>query len=148
MEDIMDVVKYMLSQNFYSPMQIQKMLYYAYALYLIKYNDSYSENAEKLFKADFYAGKNGPINHKVYNHMKKSEMPYYKENKEYHLKSEIHENYIKKILAVFGKYSGNELAEITKTEDPWLNAYIPGQYVKIKDENIFDYFSKKFKNIE
>ena len=49
MEEIIRITDYILTKGNYTPKQVQKLLFYAYSLYLVKYNKSYSEDMKKLY---------------------------------------------------------------------------------------------------
>lgn len=153
MENVINVVNFMLSKGSYTPKQIQKMLYYAYSLYLIKNNDEYNvNNMNKLFDAKFEAWQHGPVIRKVYDYMKNfgnSNTCMTNGNKAY-LNEKRNEVFIEKILMVFGRFSGTELENMTHLEDPWINAYKPQANTKIcnneiTDEAIFNYYYSKYK---
>ncbi|MBO5477803.1 MAG: DUF4065 domain-containing protein [Clostridia bacterium] len=138
MEEILKVTDFILSKHLYTPKQVQKLLFYSYSLYLIKYNEKYSDDMKKLFKGDFEARKHGPVNIQVYEYLKKQ--PNVKE--QVILQDKKHENFIDKILLVFGRYSGLELEEMLKKEMPWIKAYTIKENTKISDEDIYEYYSK------
>lgn len=138
MEDIIQVTDYILSKYSYTPKQVQKILFYAYSLYLVKYNDSYSTSMKKLFKGDFEARKHGPVNEQVYKYLK----TYPKVKKEVVLKEKIHENFMDKVILVFGYYSGLELEEMLKKEEPWIKAYNQKENTIISDKDIYEFYSK------
>ncbi len=152
MENVINVAKFILSKGAYTPKQVQKILYYAYSIYLIKYNEKYSENMNKLFDEKFEAWEHGPVIRKVYFYMKQ----YGKSNslmthsKNIKLEQKENENFVDKVVAVFGRYSGSELEEMTHSEDPWKNAYNPISCdskrctSQITDESIFNYFHNTY----
>lgn len=138
MEEIIRITDYILTKGNYTPKQVQKLLFYAYSLYLVKYNKSYSEDMKKLFKGDFEATEHGPVNIKVYKYLKgfrvhmTARTLYEKKN----------QNFLDKVLLVYGRYSGLELEEMTKQEAPWIRAYSQGKNTIISDKDIFEYYSK------
>ena len=138
MEEIIRITDYILTKGNYTPKQVQKLLFYAYSLYLVKYNKSYSEDMKKLFKGDFEATEHGPVNIKVHNYLKgfrvhmTARALYEKKN----------QNFLDKVLLVYGRYSGLELEEMTKQEAPWIRAYSQGKNTIISDKDIFEYYSK------
>lgn len=154
METAINVARYMLSKKTLTPKQVQKLLYYAYSLYLIKYNTSYdSENMNRLFDDKIEAWQHGPVIRKVYDYIKKiacSNEPV-RCNNEVRLSDTKTENFIDKILAVFGDYSGYELEKKTHSELPWQLTYIDcdgeARCDKVIDDAlIYSFYLKKYKN--
>lgn len=154
MEKALNIAKYMLSKKSLTPKQVQKLLYYAYSLYLIKYNTNYdSENMNKLFEDKIEAWQHGPVIRDVYDYIKKTaysnELVYC--NSEIKLTNSKIENFIDKILAVFGKYSGYELEMMTHSELPWKLTYMDcdgeARCNKVIDDAlIYNFYTKKYKN--
>lgn len=148
MENIIDVANYIMSKKYFTPKQVQKIMYYAYSLYLVKYNDKYSDEMNKLFDGEFEAWKHGPVNRMVYNYIKNRYGDLTKEK--IRLKEKQNENFLDKVILVFGRYSGNQLENMTKLEEPWLSAYTPQVddnpicTNKISDKVIYDYFHRTF----
>ena len=154
METAINVARYMLSKKVLTPKQVQKLLYYAYSLYLIKYNTSYnSENMNRLFNDRIEAWKHGPVIREVYDYIKG--IAYSNEPvrciSEVRLSDTRTENFIDKILAVFGSYSGYELEKKTHSELPWQLTYIDCDGEArcdkvIDDELIYRFYSRKYKD--
>ena len=147
MDTAKQIAEYMLSKKPLTPKQVQKLLYYAYALYLIKYNDCYQKgNMNKLFDDKIERWDNGPVIRNVYNYIKHVAMS----NELVTCKAEIKlsspkiENFIDKILKVYGQYSGYQLENLTHSETPWI---VTGRNEVIDDKIIFDYYSEKYKNL-
>ncbi len=148
MENVIDVANYIRSKKYFTPKQVQKIMYYAYSLYLIKYNDNYSNEMNKLFDGEFEAWKHGPVNRLVYNYMNQTASEIV--GKEIKLKEKQNENFLDKVILIFGIFSGNQLEIMTKMEEPWLSAYIPqidDNAVctnKISDKIIYDYYHRQY----
>lgn len=153
METAINIAKYMLSKKPLTPKQVQKLLYYAYSLYLIKYNNNYnSENLNKLFDDKIEAWQHGPVIRSVYDYIKRT--AYSNQlvccSEEVKLNDEKIQNFIDKILAVFGGYSGYELEKMTHADLPWQLTYIDSDGEArcnevINDELIYNFYSKKYK---
>ena len=146
MDTAIQIAKYMLSKKPLTPKQVQKLLYYAYPLYLVKYNDSYQENMNRLFEDKFERWDHGPVIRKVYDDIK-----YIAMSNELvtcqsvvKLSSQRIENFIDKVLKVYGQYSGYQLENMTHSEKPWK---VTARNDVIDDKVIFDYYSEKYKNI-
>lgn len=147
MENTIDVANYIISKGEFNftPKKVQKIMYYAYSLYLIKYNDEYSEEMNKLFDGEFEAWKHGPVNRMVYNYIKNTSMLELR-TKEIKLKEKQNENFLNKVIAIYGRYSGKQLEEMTKKEEPWQRAYIPQMDAictnKISDKDIYNFYHR------
>lgn len=153
MDKAIDIAYYMLSKKPLTPKQVQKLLYYAYSLYLIKYNDNYNpDNMNKLFDDKIEAWKHGPVIRNVYDEIKNVAYSYEtitcKDN--VRLSDTKIENFIDKILAVYGNCSGYDLEKMTHSELPWQVTYedCDGEArcnKVISDALIYNFFSNKYK---
>ena len=137
----------MLSKKVLTPKQVQKLLYYAYSMYLIKYNKSYKEGEmNKLFEDTIEAWEHGSDIRNVYDYIKKvdfsNELVACKEKVT--LCDRKTENFIDKVLAVYGNYSGYELEQMTHNESPWQEAMSIGRNTRISDKTIYNFYSKKY----
>lgn len=154
MENAINIANYMLSKKPLTPKQVQKLLYYAYSLYLIKYNDKYDlENMDRLFEDKIEAWQHGPVIRSVYDYIKgtaySNQLVCY--SSLVNLKDSKIENFIDKIMAVFGQYSGYELEKMTHSEAPWQLTYQDcdgnARCDKVIDDRlIYDFYSKKYKD--
>jgi len=148
MDRAKDIANYMLSKKALTPKQVQKLLYYAYSLYLVKYNENYEqENMNKLFDDKIEAWEHGPVIRAVYDYMKKVAFSYQPVTckGKVELSEKRIENFIDKILSVYGQYSGYELELMTHAERPWNEAMEIGRNHVISDKTIYEYFSNKYK---
>ena len=150
MDTAVNIANYMLSKKMLSPKQVQKILYYAYSIYLIKYNDEYDENSmNKLFDDKIEAWGHGPVIRSVYEQLRPYGYSYDRIRLigNNHLSDTKIENFINKILMVYGQYSGYELEKMTHNEAPWNLAMAKGRNVVISDSDIYTYFSNKYKKV-
>lgn len=148
MDTAKNIANYMLSKKVLTPKQVQKLLYYAYSLYLIKYNDCYNENnMNRLFEDKIEAWAHGPVIRNVYDYIKAVALSNQLVvcNKTIKLCDTKTENFIDKVLNVYGQYSGYELELMTHSELPWQEAMNFGQNTVISDKTIYDYYSNKYK---
>lgn len=148
MDTAKEIANYMLSKKALTPKQVQKLLYYAYSLYLVKYNDSYNEEQmNRLFNDKIEAWKHGPVVRNVYDYIKKvafsNELVACKEKIK--LSDEKIENFIDKILTVYGDCSGYELEQMTHSEEPWQEAIKKGRNNPISDNTIYNFYANKYK---
>lgn len=148
MDTALNIAYYMLSKKILTPKQVQKLLYYAYSIYLVKYNDEYNpNNMNKLFNDKIEAWEHGPVIRDVYDRLK-----FYGNSsdriaimRDTTLSDKKIENFINKILTVYGQYSGYDLEKMTHSERPWQLAMAQGRNEEITDESIFNYYSRKYK---
>lgn len=106
--------------------KLQKLMYYAYAWYLVLFNESAEDLQNRLFVAKFEAWVHGPVIPELYQELKTYHSDIIPKNRFDTFKSaEIDpdtEDLLKQIQSVYGKYNGNELESITHQETPWQNA--------------------------
>lgn len=151
MDTAKKIAKYMLSKKLLTPKQVQKLLYYAYSLYLVKYNDSYKEGQmKKLFEDKIEAWEHGPVIRNVYDYIKKVAMSNQLVacSEKVNLSDKKTENFIDKILMVYGQFSGYELELMTHAEQPWKEAMNIARNSQISDETIYRYYSNKYKVVD
>ena len=108
----------------------------------------------KLFEDKIEAWQHGPVVRTVYDYIKGT--AYSNElvrcSSEVRLSDTKTENFIDKILAVFGSYSGYELEKKTHSELPWQLTYMDcdgeARCDKVIDDAlIYSFYSKKYKEI-
>lgn len=148
MDTAKQIANYMLSKKTLTPKQVQKLLYYAYSLYLVKYNESFmQEGMNKLFEDKIEAWDHGPVIRNVYDYIKKVALSNQLVtcNTKIQLSDIKIENFIDKILKVYGQYSGYELEQMTHSEEPWIKT---SKNNIISDEIIYNYYSNKYKKVD
>lgn len=125
--------------------QIQKLVYYAYCWYIVKKNYGKNDIREKLFDEIPEAWIHGPVFPELYKAMTYNRNKFI-ENKEYESISQDITKFLDTIFEVYGKFSGNELENLTHNEMPWkkarngLECDMPSN-VKIDDKDIYEYYS-------
>lgn len=129
--------------------KIQKLVYYAYAWFLVLYNETAEDISVKFFDARFEAWVHGAVCPDLYNKFKEfgsSNIPKY--NGELVDFSSDELDVLNQIRDIYGKYNGNELESICHQESPWKNArknlraYEPSTN-RIQDKDIFEYYSSR-----
>lgn len=135
--DAVQVGKYFYCRNNdFSEIQIQKLTYYAYAWNL-------ALNNEKLFEERPQAWIHGPVFRSLYDAMRCRE--FYDTNI-LDIDAAIRDNEILcMIYNLYGKYSGNELEQMTHSESPWKNARMGlsanvRSMKELDDEDIKNYY--------
>lgn len=117
--------------------QIQKLTYYAYAWYMIKYKN------QKLFEEKPQAWIHGPVFASLFASTKSGKFFSYED---YSFDKPTTE-FLNIIYKIYGKFTGNQLEKMTHIEDPWINARKglepdePSQE-ELRDEDIIKYYGK------
>lgn len=143
MENLFDVAIYIFRKlPFCTDKQVQKITYYAYCWYLVKNNQDDNNITNRLFEQHPEAWIHGPVFHDLYD-----EMTYYRRRfleRQENLKQETKE-FLDKIISIYGKYTGNQLEDLTHNELPWKEArYDLPPNVRsrepLKDSVIYSYY--------
>lgn len=132
-----------------SNLKLQKLAYYADAWHLAFFG-------EKLIDSDFEAWIHGPVNRELYNRFS-SDKSLYSDM----LPSDCSGTFsmediagkvehIDSVLAIYGKFSGAQLEEMTHREEPWIQArtgYRPTQRceVAISNKLVKEYYGSRLK---
>lgn len=143
METIYDVARYILRKNpTYTDKQIQKLTYYAYCWYIVMYNNDANNINNRLINEHPEAWIHGPVFYELYETMtyNRSEFLDYQEN----LRDDT-KKFLDVIINLYGKYSGNQLEDMTHNELPWIEARtgkMPNERSRnqIKDGIIYFYY--------
>lgn len=135
--------------------KLQKLMYFAYAWYLVFFNESGDEIDNRLFEGQFEAWVHGPVLPELYREVKrfhgnKIGADYFESNREDNFNPEVLD-LLKQVKDVYGKYDGNELESITHQEDPWIDAREgcrSNEICKnpISDKAMFDYYVRRLDN--
>lgn len=143
--NVLDIAKYFIDSGmFLNHKKLQKLVYYAYSWYLVKNNKNANNIENRLFDSRIEAWTHGPVCPELYYA--------YNENKILNYESKIKDEKIIKLLElvikVYGKYTGEELEEITHNEEPWQKARkdyktYERSHKKIEDRDIYEFYSNK-----
>lgn len=144
--NVLDIAKYFFDSGlFLSNKKLQKLVFYAYAWYLVKNNDNSNNIQNKLFNSRFEAWVHGPVCPELYYAYNDNRIRDYvaKPIEDCDVK-----NVLKIVLNVYGKYSGEELENFTHREEPWKKARNGCSVFErctntIKDIDIYEYYSKQ-----
>jgi uncharacterized phage-associated protein len=120
-------------------LKLQKMLYFAQAVYLSLYNKT-------LFNEEIQAWQYGPVIKEVYSKYSRNK------NKSLTTQDLTHEikdtkiaEFLKSVWDLFGKYSAFELINISHSHAPWKDAYVEGKKdIIIEKAVIRDYYKGLF----
>lgn len=130
-----------------TPLQLQKMLYYTQACFIIFYN-------KLAFSDECEAWIHGPVYRKIYEKYKDYKYESITQNVYTPELNSEEETILNLVIDIFGRYSGKTLEDFTHKELPWLKAreglYENDSSNRVIDNNmIFDYFTdiKKKYNI-
>jgi uncharacterized phage-associated protein len=129
--------------------KLQKLVYYAYAWYLVLNNEATEQIDLLLFENRFEAWVHGAVYPDLYGKYKtfgSGPLPAYAGDLPPFSEDDI--DILNQIKEVYGKFTGNELESICHQEIPWLRArnglgpYDPS-HNPIKDTDIFEYYSER-----
>lgn len=148
-----DAASWFLSKQSMSPKKLQKLLYYAYSWGLVFLNEDPDNLDNKLFNAQFQAWVHGPVIPEIYSEYKTygfRDIP----KKEFGfggnlvLDSEV-EDVLNQVFDAYGEFSGNQLENLTHSEEPWQEArkgclpMDPSTNV-IDDRIVYNYYNRQF----
>ena len=145
MYNAIDVAKYFVNLNKeFTELQIQKLVYYSYVWYIVKFNDNKNNIVNKLFDERPRAWKYGPVFISINEQMKfcnKSLLcrAYLKANEVNTKFDDKAEMILSLVYEFYGKYSGNRLSDMTRYEYPYKNTKLGDE---IKDIDIYEWYRK------
>jgi hypothetical protein len=136
-----------------TPKKLQKMLYYCYSWHLAltaENEDTEEILSSRLFDATFEAWAHGPVIPEVYNAYKKNKYTVIEESgididvDEFLNVDEI--DSIEQVVEVYGDLNGNQLEQISHSEEPWIIARGDAKPLdictnKIDDFSIYSFYS-------
>lgn len=131
--------------------KLQKLMYFAYAWYLVFFNESANKIENRLFDEHFEAWVHGPVLPALYQDVKEfhsDDIPknYFEKYRERFSTDTL--NLFEQIKKVYGAYNGNQLESIVHQEDPWIHARKGCSSYEIcnniiTDGGIFSYYIKR-----
>ncbi len=145
MENIYEIARYFLSKNpFLTVKQVQKLVYYAYSWYIVNNNTDRNSIINRLCAEHPEAWVHGPVFYDLY-----EEMTYRRQYFEQDRKIDLNINtksFLDIIYNVYGKYTGNQLEDMTHNEAPWIIArsgLAPNERSRrqLDDAQIYEYFA-------
>ena len=145
MYNAIDVAKYFVNLNKeFTELQIQKLVYYSYVWYIVKFNDNKNNIVNKLFDERPRAWKYGPVFISIYEQMKFCDKSllckaYLKANDVNTKFDDKAEMILSLVYEFYGKYSGNRLSDMTRYEYPYKNTKLRDE---IKDIDIYEWYRK------
>lgn len=121
-------------------LKLQKILFFTQAAYLALYK-------KPLFEDPVLAWKYGPVIERVYHKYKTSgNHPLILEQYDKVIEgNEKLKTFLDGIWELFGKYSANELINISHNHLPWKEAYEKGPSTEITKEKMIEYYKDIFK---
>lgn len=143
MERITDVAKYFLHKESMTHKKLQKLCYYAQAWYLANYK-------KPLFQNHFEAWVHGPVSpelYSVYREWGRLPIPQAAAD-EVRLSTPDASSFLELVYGTYGKFSGDQLENITHQEYPWIKArtgYSAGEYCRnpISLDDMQNYYAKR-----
>lgn len=151
MYNIFDVANWFIAKGGISPKKLQKLVYYAYAWYIVFMNDSSNYINNRLFNDRPEAWIHGPVFPNLYRKYKEyGSDPIDEDVCVINFNTET-EDVLNQVWDVYGDFNGNELESISHQELPWINArgdcfMYQASDNFISDEDIFICYSQRLGN--
>lgn len=121
--DVYEVAKWFLHTEPMTHKKLQKLLYFSYGIYLAQNNDDSNDLSNSLFQNKFEAWVHGPVDPKIYSLYKNNGINLLSlENIETISFNQDVMNALNKTMEIYGKYSADELENISHNQAPWINA--------------------------
>lgn len=147
---IFAVAQWFLHQESMSHKKLQKVCYYAYAWFIVFFNDpeSTSDHINTLCPTGFEAWVHGPVCPELYQYYRTygwNDIPYVEKQPSF--PSDV-DDLLYQVWNTYGSFSADQLEQLTHNEIPWQkarngkNTDEPSNN-KIDDMIIFHYYSKK-----
>lgn len=150
---IFKVAKWFLAKESMSHKKLQKMCYYAYAWFLVFFNDyeSASTHLSTLCPAGFEAWVHGPVCSELYRYYKGfgwSDIPVSEESVVF---PKDMTDLLEQVWHTYGSFSADQLEQLTHSEMPWIAARKGKKSdepstERIDDHLIFQYYLKMMDN--
>ncbi len=138
MERIYEVADWFLSKEPMTQKKLQKLVYYAYAWFLVLRNESIDELEHRLFDQKAEAWVHGPVYPCLWHKYK--EYGWQEINKteiEFSINDDI-EEFLEAVWKAYGEFNGDELETLTHQEIPWINARGDIEPYKPSNNNLND----------
>lgn len=143
--NVLDIAKYFIESGILlNHKKLQKLVYYAYSWYLVKNNISSKDISDRLFNDKIEAWVHGPVCPTLYYSYNDNRIAVYKRK----IIDDNTQKILDLIIKIYGKYSGEELEQMTHKEEPWKNARkgclsYERSNNKIDDIDIHKFYSSK-----
>lgn len=140
------IAEYFLTKESMTQKKIQKLVYYAYAWYIVNYNNNINRIYNYLFNERAEAWVHGPVFKSLYNEYKSYGWSNIPKLSNINLNDKSLIEFLDSIWDVFGKYDGDQLEVMTHRETPWIKARngisaIAPSNEKIDCREIYNYYS-------
>lgn len=140
------IAEYFLTKESMTQKKLQKLVYYAYAWYIVSFNNNVNRIKNLLFIEKPEAWVHGPVFRTLYDAYRIYGWNNIPKVEKSSLKDKGLEKFLDSIWDVFGKYDGDELEVMTHKETPWIKARngisaIAPSTEKINKEDIYLYYS-------
>lgn len=140
------IAEYFLNKESMTQKKLQKLVYYAYAWYIVSFNNNVNKIKNLLFLEKPEAWVHGPVFRSLYDEYRIYGWNNIPKEYTFNFKDRELEKFLDLIWDVFGKYDGDELEVMTHKETPWIKARngisaIAPSTEKINKEDIYLYYS-------
>jgi len=153
MAEIKDVARYFIKKGkdghiVITHLKLQKLVYYAQALYLVIYR-------QPLFSNKIEAWVHGPVCPDLYRNYKYNSWDSLifnekYDNSEFDGLGEAEKDVLDKIFVAYGRLSGGQLEILTHNDEPWKTARVglkpwENSNREISTKSIFEFYTKKYR---
>lgn len=138
-----------------TPKKLQKLLYYCYSWHLVLTAENETDEeiiSSKLFDVEFEAWAHGPVIPEVYNKYKKNKYSVIEESGiELDITDILNDDEIdsiEQVIEAYGAFNGNQLEQISHSEEPWISARGDAKPLdictnKIDNHIIYNFYSSR-----
>ena len=117
------IADFFLSKGSVSPKKLQKLVYYAYSWAMALLTESENDEPVRIFEEPIEAWVHGPVVASLYDEYRS--YGYRDIEKKENISFDFGEDLadvLEQVWSIYGGFSGNQLENLTHSEDPWIEA--------------------------
>ncbi len=143
------IADFFLSKGSVSPKKLQKLVYYAYSWAMALLTESENDEPVRIFEEPIEAWVHGPVVASLYDEYRS--YGYRDIEKKENISFDFGEDLadvLEQVWSIYGGFSGNQLENLTHSEDPWIEARkglgpLDSSQNQIKDTIILNFYGSK-----
>ena len=143
------IADFFLSKGSVSPKKLQKLVYYAYSWAMALLTESENDEPVRIFEEPIEAWVHGPVVASLYDEYRS--YGYRDIEKKENISFDFGEDLadvLEQVWSIYGGFSGNQLEDLTHSEDPWIEARkglgpLDSSQNQIKDTIILNFYGSK-----
>ena len=143
------IADFFLSKGSVSPKKLQKLVYYAYSWAMALLTESENDEPVRIFEEPIEAWVHGPVVASLYDEYRS--YGYRDIEKKENISFDFGEDLadvLEQVWSIYGGFSGNQLENLTHSEDPWIEARkglgpLDSSQNQIKDTIILNFYVSK-----